>query len=233
MAKRQFGVSSHLYQHQRLARQHLLEIAAGGFETVEVVAAPGHFDVHNPASIADLQQWLAEARLDPAAVQSEPDAAAMDDALFVARRIAMKVLVVPVGPRREASKVVERLATLAAPLGVAVAIDSRSPSVTPIGSLVHFVERADTRIGIALDFATAGTGTALIDAIELSAEHLVSVRVPLDATLDWSAVMTTIQKVGYEGPIVLDATTPGGSGKEMLARARKSREQMERWLTST
>jgi len=232
VAKRQFGVSSHLYQRQRLARQHLLEIAAGGFEVVELVAAPGHFDVHNPASIADLQQWLAEARLDLAAVQSEPDAAAMDDALFVARRIAMKVLVVPVGPRREASKVVERLATLAAPLGVAVAIDSRSPSVTPIGSLVHFVEQADTRIGIALDFATAGKGGALIDAIELSAEHLVSVRVPLDATLDWSAVMTTVQKVGYDGPIVMDATAPGGSGKEMLARARRSREQMERWLTS-
>jgi sugar phosphate isomerase/epimerase len=156
----------------------------------------------------------------------------MDDALFVARRIAMKVLVVPVGARREASKVVERLATLAAPLGVAVAIDSRSPSVTPIGSLVHFVEQADTRIGIALDFATAGKGGALIDAIELSAEHLVSVRVPLDATLDWSGVMTTVQKVGYDGPIVMDATAPGGSGKEMLARARRSREQMERWLTS-
>ena len=60
----------------------------------------------------------------------------------------------------------------------------------------------------------------------------MSVRVPLDATLDWSGVMTTVQKVGYDGPIVMDATAPGGSGKEMLARARRSREQMERWLTS-
>ena len=63
VAKRQFGVSTHLYHGQRLSREHLLEIAAHGFETVEVFATRTHFDYHNPAAVADLQQWLAEAGL--------------------------------------------------------------------------------------------------------------------------------------------------------------------------
>ncbi|HVH28865.1 MAG TPA: sugar phosphate isomerase/epimerase [Vicinamibacterales bacterium] len=63
MAKRQFGVSTHLYHGERLSRDHLLEIAAHGFETVELFATRTHFDYHNPAAVADLQQWLADAGL--------------------------------------------------------------------------------------------------------------------------------------------------------------------------
>ena len=63
MGKRQFGVSTHLYHAQRLSREHLLEIAAHGFECVEVYATRTHFDYHNPSAVADLQQWLAEAGL--------------------------------------------------------------------------------------------------------------------------------------------------------------------------
>ena len=63
MSKRQFGVSTHLYHGQRLCREHLLEIAAHGFEWLEVFATRTHFDYHNPAAVADLQQWLAEAGL--------------------------------------------------------------------------------------------------------------------------------------------------------------------------
>ena len=61
--KRSFGVSTHLYHGSRLSRGHLLEIAAHGFDAVEVCATRTHFDYHNVASVADLQQWLAEAGL--------------------------------------------------------------------------------------------------------------------------------------------------------------------------
>ena len=64
VAKRPFGVSTHLYHGQRLTREHLLEIAAHGFEPVELFATRTHFDYHNPAAVADLQQWLAEAGLE-------------------------------------------------------------------------------------------------------------------------------------------------------------------------
>ena len=125
--KRPFGVSSHLYHNYRLSREHLQEIAAHGFERVEVFATRTHFDYHNPAAIADLQQWLAEAGLELHGVHApigesfaggrwgpplniaSPDPAvrakAMDEterALQVARRLPFGVLVTHIGlPRSQ------------------------------------------------------------------------------------------------------------------------------------
>ncbi len=60
---------------------------------------------------------------------------------------------------RGASAWSKPLAELARPLGITIAVDSRSASMTPIGSLVHFVdtvsERIEARVGICLDFAAA------------------------------------------------------------------------------
>ncbi|HEY0284301.1 MAG TPA: sugar phosphate isomerase/epimerase family protein [Vicinamibacterales bacterium] len=61
---KRFGVSTHLYHEDRLQQAHLLEIAANGFEAVEVFATRSHFDYHDPAAIRTLKGWLAEARLD-------------------------------------------------------------------------------------------------------------------------------------------------------------------------
>lgn len=60
---RQFGVSTHLFHNDRLRRDHLLEVSAHGFESVELFATRTHVDYHSPISVADLQQWLAEAGL--------------------------------------------------------------------------------------------------------------------------------------------------------------------------
>jgi len=239
VTKRQFGISTHLYHAQRLCRDHLLEIAAHGFECVEIDSAPGHFDARSAMAVADLQQWLAEARLTldainaPAPDGPEPwNAGALDPVervLYVARRIPLRVLILPVGAPKSASKAVERIAPLAEPLGVTVAIDSRSPSMAAIGSLVTFVERCEATVGIALDFAAAAKGGGLVDAIETTSEHLATVRVPAGGAIDWAAVMTTVQKVGYEGPLIIDAAA-SGTAKDTLMRARQARETMERWL---
>lgn len=58
-----FGISTHLYHDRRLAREHLSQVAAFGFETVELFATRSHFDYHNDAAIADLAEWLAETGL--------------------------------------------------------------------------------------------------------------------------------------------------------------------------
>jgi sugar phosphate isomerase/epimerase len=231
-----------LFRGERLTRDHLLEIAAHGFEAVEVAIGSGHFEPAHEAAVADLQQWLAEAQLDLHAVAAAgPDEPQQEQALTIARRIPVGVLVLPVGAPKSASKTVERLAAVAEPLGVTLAIDSRSPSMTPIGSLVSFVERCEGRVGIALDFAGAARGGGLVDAIEMTSEHLAAARVPAESAIDWSSAMTTIQKVGYEGPFIVDVAgngvglrAAGGSGlKAALASARSAREKMERWLTST
>lgn len=235
MAKRQFGVSTNLYRQQRLGRNQLLEIGAHGFEVVELVAAPGHVDPENPAAVADLQQWLAEARLDVSSVRGPtgtPTPEQQEAALFLARRIRLPVFVMAVeGTRDKARRNVERVATLAGPLGVTVAVEG--PEHSPPGSAVHMVEEElDTKVGIALDFGRADREGDLVEAIEIVAEHLVAVRLPVDGNIDWPSVMTTVQKVGYEGPLVFDGQWRG-STKEYLSRARAARDMMERWLTST
>ncbi len=58
-----FGISTHLYHDQRLSRAHLAEIAAHGFEEVEVFATRTHFDYHDAAAIARLEEWLRETGL--------------------------------------------------------------------------------------------------------------------------------------------------------------------------
>jgi sugar phosphate isomerase/epimerase len=125
VAKRLFGVSTHLYHNLRLSREHLLEIAAHGFETIEVFATRTHFDYHNPAAVADLQQWLAEAGLELGSVHApitesftrgrwgralsvaSPDeearalaVAETERALHIARRIPVQALVVHLGVPR-------------------------------------------------------------------------------------------------------------------------------------
>ena len=129
MSRRSFGISTRLYHAQRLCREHLLEIAVYGFESVELFATRTHFDYHNPAAVADLQSWLAEAGLELHGIHApvtesfvggswgapltlaSPDADARahavdeaERALHVARRIPARVLVAHLGvPRAHSS----------------------------------------------------------------------------------------------------------------------------------
>jgi sugar phosphate isomerase/epimerase len=127
VAKRQFGVSTHLFHNYRLSRDHLLEIGAHGFDKIEVFATRTHFDYHSLSAIADLQQWLAEAGLELHGVHapigesfaagrwSPPLTLASNDAdvraravaetelaLQIARRIPFDVLVTHLGLPRPA-----------------------------------------------------------------------------------------------------------------------------------
>jgi sugar phosphate isomerase/epimerase len=127
LSTRTFGISTHLYHNYRLTRDHLLEVAAHGFEAVELFATQTHFDYHNPAAVADLQGWLAEAGLTLHAVHApigesftgghwgppltlaaadpEVRARAVQEAtvaLHIARRLSFPVLVVHIGlPRSQ------------------------------------------------------------------------------------------------------------------------------------
>ena len=58
-----FGISTHLFHEQRLSREHLVHIAAHGFETIEVFATKAHFDYHDAQAVAQLGEWLSDTRL--------------------------------------------------------------------------------------------------------------------------------------------------------------------------
>ena len=60
---KRFGVSTHLYHSERLQRQHLMDIASRGFETVEVFATRSHVDYHDASAIQSLARWLDDAAI--------------------------------------------------------------------------------------------------------------------------------------------------------------------------
>lgn len=122
MSTVRFGLSTHLFHADRLDREHLVEIAAHDFETVEVFATRTHFDYHDPRAIVALAEWLDDTRLTLNSLHApittglvdgvwgdQYSTAALDDtrrrhalveaqaALEVARTIPYKFLVVHLG----------------------------------------------------------------------------------------------------------------------------------------
>lgn len=63
MSTLRFGVSTHLFHDQRLERDHLVEIAAHGFDCIELFATRTHFDYHDSVAVRSLGEWLEDTRL--------------------------------------------------------------------------------------------------------------------------------------------------------------------------
>jgi sugar phosphate isomerase/epimerase len=273
-------MSTHLYHGHRLSREHLLDIAGHGFESIELFATRSHFDYHNLSAVADLQQWLAEAGLElhgvhapitdsfvggrwgPAltVASTEPEARAKavaesEQALYIARRIPMQVLVVHLGlPRTQSSspddnsrdaarRSIDELQRLAPPLGVRVAVEVIPNELSRAGSLVHFVEEdlEAEDVGVCLDFGHAHMDGDLLDAIETVSEHVITTHmhdndgrmddhlVPFEGTIDWAAAMTAVQKIGYDQTLVFEIAAHGPP-KGTLAKAQKARHRLEKLL---
>lgn len=73
-----FAVSTFLFHRSRLDREHLVEIAAHGFDGVELFALRSHFDYTDPRAVAELAEWLDDTRLTLHAVHA-PTALAHTD----------------------------------------------------------------------------------------------------------------------------------------------------------
>jgi sugar phosphate isomerase/epimerase len=279
---RSFSVSTHLYHGQRLNRDHLREIGAAGFDAVELFATRTHIDYHSESVTADLQGWLADARLELVSVHApvaesytggrwgaplnlaSADSTARESALAeatralqMARRLPFRTFVVHMGlPRTSqqspgtstrdgARRSIEALEEVAAPLGVTLALELIPNELSNPGSLVHFIENAlDTGIAsICLDLGHAHLEGDVVDAIETVSEHLAVVHahdnrgrtdehlVPFEGTIDWAGALTALQKVGFDGPVVMEVAAKGLT-TATLARAREARHRMERLLTT-
>lgn len=64
LAQRRFGISTHVFHASRLRRDHLADIAAHGFDAIELFATRSHFDYHDAQAVSELSRWLGETRLE-------------------------------------------------------------------------------------------------------------------------------------------------------------------------
>lgn len=273
---RRFGISTHLYHDRRLSRDDLAQIAAYGFEAVELFATRSHFDYHDPAAIGRLREWLTETGLTLHAVHAPitdvfggdngtsystaaADAAKrqaavreVEAALAILRAIPATLMVLhlgtpgaPVGDnsRAAASRSVEEICRMAEPLGVRVAVELIPNDLSSASALVSMLERDfdGTSIGICLDFGHAHLMGDVADAIETTAEHLITTHVhdnrrrrddhlvPYEGTIDWGSALLMMQKVGYDGTYLLELANTGDPAA-VLEEARRARQRIERTL---
>jgi sugar phosphate isomerase/epimerase len=172
-------------------------------------------------------------------------------ALELARRVAVEVLVVHLGlqdallasaadnTRDAARRSVEAIAAYASSLGVRVALEVIPNALSTADALVALVEDLDLpNVGICLDFGHAHMMGDVVDAIETLSGMLVATHVhdnhgtrdehlpPFEGTIDWPGALMALQKVGYDGPMMLElasADTPA----PVLERARRAIVRLE------
>jgi sugar phosphate isomerase/epimerase len=66
----QFGISTHLYHDHRLDRDHLVEIAAHGFEAIEIFANRPHLDLGDRAAVRELVESMRDTGLRPHSIHA-------------------------------------------------------------------------------------------------------------------------------------------------------------------
>jgi sugar phosphate isomerase/epimerase len=175
-------------------------------------------------------------------------------ALRIAREIPVDVLVVHLGTpsamnlpgdnnRSAANRSVEEICRLAEPLGVRVALEVIPNDLSTPASIVTMLERDidAPRAGLCLDFGHAFLMGDVPDAIETSAEHLITTHVhdnrgraddhlvPYLGAIDWDAALTSMQKIGYEGTYLFEVAN-AGSPSAVLEETRRARQRFERTL---
>jgi sugar phosphate isomerase/epimerase len=276
-ADRRFGVSTHLFHEHRLTREHLVHIAAHGFDAVELFATRAHFDYHDPAAREQLAEWLADTRLELHSVHAPAfealrhgkwvgalSNATADDArrkaaigeaeaaLALARHVPFQFLVthlgVPVteaiGPdnrHHAAQRSVEELVALAATVNVRLAIEVIPNPLSSAAALSSLIEEDldGMNVGVCLDYGHAHLMGDLGEAIETLSGHLWTTHVhdnggtrddhlvPFSGSIDWEAAMMSTQKIGYDGPFMLEVGDTGDP-VDVLRRSMKARERLEK-----
>ncbi len=198
-----FAVSTYLYRERRLVRDALLEISAHGFTAIELYASRLHIDYTNAAVVADLQQWLTEARLDLISVhgpsieaslasadgqEREQALAEAERALYIGRRIPFHTFVVHLGrPRSDnvrggtnrdaARRSIDALAKTADALQVRLALEVIPNDLCRSASLAQLLDRDvdAANVGVCLDLGHARLEGDVADAVEVVSGHLMAV----------------------------------------------------------
>jgi sugar phosphate isomerase/epimerase len=271
-----FGISTHLYHHQRLDETHLADVAASGFGAIELFATRTHFDYGDPAAVARLARWLGTAGLRLHSVHAPITAGLVDGtwgpplslaatdggrrrqalqeaglALAIADQVPFEFLVVHLGVPDElrpgpgdnqadaARRSIEELHEVAARRGITLALEVIPNALSSVEALVRLIDSLDLDdAGICLDFGHAAIMGDVLDAIEEASGHLVTTHVhdnhgtrdehlpPGEGSIDWSAALFAMQKIGYDG-VFLFELADAGAPAEQLRRAQAACRRLE------
>jgi sugar phosphate isomerase/epimerase len=174
-------------------------------------------------------------------------------AIELARRLPYKFLVVHLGmPNGQqilpgdnqpaaARRSVEEIAARAADAGVRVAVEVMPNSLSSATALVHLLEDEleDVDIGICLDYGHAHLMGDLGEAIEMISGHLWTTHVhdnggrnddhlvPFAGSIDWDLAMMATQKIGYDGPLILEVAD-NGNPVEVLKKSAAACDRLEK-----
>ena len=172
-------------------------------------------------------------------------------ALELARRVPVSVLVVHPGlqdsllsssvqnSRDAALRSVAEIVALASPLGVRVALEVIPNAMSTADALVDLLDELDMpEVGVCLDFGHAHMQGDVVDAIETLSGLLAATHVhdnhatrdehlaPFEGTIDWTGALMALQKVGYEGTMMLELAGADPSAPA-LERARQAMERLD------
>jgi sugar phosphate isomerase/epimerase len=237
---RLFGVSTRLFHTQRLTREHLVHIAGHGFETVELVATPAHFDCADPAAASQLADWLSDTSLKLHAVHA--DEGGFDGVVDLAAQIPFGVLIIHPAVQPDATKRrIEDAVARLSPHGVEIAVEVMASGRWDAAALTRLLEDdlEDVDAGICLDVGHAHLTGDIGEAIEAVSGHLLTTHlhdnagrtddhlVPFRGTIDWDLAMMELQKIGYDGVLMMELADTGDP-VEVLRRAAKARERLEK-----
>ena len=145
----------------------------------------------------------------------------------------------PVSTRRS----LEELVRHAEAAGVTLALRVGTGPLSTAGALLRLIEHDldGSGAGICLDYGHVHLRGDVADALETAAEHVVLALlhdnhgrrddhlVPGSGTIDWASAMMTTQKLGYDGPLVMDVY--GADRDATVQQASRARERLRAMLT--
>jgi sugar phosphate isomerase/epimerase len=242
-----FGLASTAVGSRRLDARDVVAMKTAGFETLDLVAIPGHLEI---ADVSHVDAIVESARSAGVAIRSVSVALGdLQTAAPVAIDRGWPLLIARAGPCRVTQPRGDAIAALAPILekvtpmlparGIGIAIQAPGGRVFSTEAVVATLESLDdARVGVCLDAGHAHLAGGAPEAAE-SASGLVMAallhdnngredlhRPPGEGAIHWPAVLIACWKTGFSGPWIIDvADEPGRS--DALERAVSARARLQ------
>lgn len=236
-----FGLASTVFRARALGAAELDLCRSHGFTQIELVSAPGHFDVASAPDVTQIRSSAAASGVSVIALTVEPSAVqpALETAValscprVIIRTRACTAARLKAPDHADAGtlrKVIDGVSA-GLPDGVRIVIDFPAWTSFAAAGLVDFLEADDAPVaGVCLDAGHAALGGSTVDAAEELSGYLAAVRlhdnhgrednhrVPWSGAIDWAAVVTSCWKAGFTGPWILAPLEAADAGMDELLR---------------